>query len=84
MLTIFFLAGRITENFIAEWQSGKIEPTEQEIELLKKGCEEVLEAFDNHFKPELLAWKKPYKVHRTEVREKISRIRQLIQQYKAK
>jgi len=85
MLAVFFRAGKISEKFIAEWQSGQLEPTKQEIELLEKGCEEVLKAFDSHFKSELLALKaKPYQIHRAEVGEKISRVRALIRQYKAK
>ena len=85
MLAVFFRAGKITERFIAEWKSGKIEPTKRDIELLEKGCKEVLKAFDSHFKPELLNWKaKPYKVHKEEVGEKISRIKELIGQLKTK
>jgi hypothetical protein len=85
MLAVFFRAGKISEKFIAEWQSGQLEPTKQEIELLEKGCEEVLKAFDSHFKSELLALKaKPYEVHRAEVGEKISRVGALIRQCKAK
>jgi hypothetical protein len=85
MLAVFFRAGKIVERFIAEWQSGKINPTKMDIELLEKGCEEVLKAFDSHFKSELLALKaKPYQIHRAEVGEKISKIKELINKTKAK
>jgi hypothetical protein len=40
-----------------------------------------LAAFDNHFKRELLAYqKKPYDIHHAEAKEKIRKIRKLIQQ----
>jgi len=81
MLAIFFQVGKISEKFVAEWQGGKFRPTEKELKLLKEGCKEVLTAFDNHFKPNLLAFQgKPYKIHQTEVKEKINKIRKLIQQ----
>ena len=80
MLAIFFKVGKISEEFVAEWQKGKFKPTKKELELLKAGCEEVLAAFDNHFKPHLLALPyKPYKIHHAEVKEKIRKIRGLIQ-----
>ena len=80
MLAIFFKVGKVSEEFIAEWQKGKFKPTKKELELLKVGCEEVLTAFDNHFKPHLLALPyKPYQIHRAEVKEKITKIRGLIQ-----
>jgi len=79
MLKNFFLAGRITEEFIEKWQKGKIAPTDKELELLKEGCEEVLTAFKKHFRKELLAYqKKPYNIHYAETKEKIRRIRKLI------
>jgi len=49
------------------------------LELLKKGCDEVLKAFDNDFKKELVAYQgKPYKIHHAEVNEKIRKIKKLI------
>ena len=79
ILKIVFAAGKISEDFVKEWQNGKLKPRDKELELLKKGCDEVLVAFDNHFKKELLAYqKKPYDIHHSEVKEKIRRIRKLI------
>ncbi|CAH1760398.1 5642_t:CDS:2 [Entrophospora sp. SA101] len=50
--------------------------------LLKKGCDEVLEAFSGYLKPNLLAYRyKPYDIHHAEVKEKIRKIRGLIKQY---
>jgi len=47
--------------------------------LLKEGCDEVLAAFEKHFRKELLAYQnKPYNIHYAEVKEKIRRIRKLI------
>jgi len=47
--------------------------------LLKEGCDEVLAAFEKHFKKELLTYQnKPYNIHYAEVKEKIRRIRKLI------
>lgn len=81
MLAIFFLTGKFSENFITEWQSSKFTPTTQELELLKKGCNEVMEAFDGYLKPNLLAHRyRPYDIHRAETKEKISKIRELIRQ----
>jgi len=49
------------------------------LELLKEGCDEVLAAFEKHFRKELLAYqKKPYNIHYSEAKEKIRRIRKLI------
>jgi len=80
MLTIFFKVGEVSEKFVEEWQSDKFLPTDQELELLKKGCEEVLAAFNSHFKLNLLAYPyKPYEVHYAEAKEKIRKIRELIQ-----
>jgi len=80
ILKIFFAAGNISEDFIKKWQNGKLKPNVKELDLLKKGCDEVLAAFDNHFKEELLAYPgKPYNIHHTEVKEKIRKIRKLLE-----
>jgi hypothetical protein len=85
MLAIFFLVGRISENFIADWQSGKLKPAEEELGLLKKGCDEVLEAFSGYLKPNLLAYRyKPYDIHHAEVKEKIRKIKGLIERHETK
>jgi len=79
MLKILFLAGRITEGFIEKWQNGEITSTDKELGLLKEGCDEVLAAFEKHFRKELLAYqKKPYNIHYAETKEKNRRIRKLI------
>ena len=79
ILKILFVAGRISEQFAKKWQNGQLEPNDKERELLKEGCDEVLAAFENHFKKELLAHQgKPYDVHYAEVKEKIRKIRGLI------
>ena len=71
--------GGISEEFIEKWQGGKITPTDKELELLKEGCNEVLEAFDNHFKEELLDYqRKSYDIHYAETKEKIRKIRNLL------
>ena len=81
ILKILFRVGWISENFVREWQIGKLKPTEKELNLLEEGCEEVLTVFDNHFKRELLAYQAiPYSIHHAEVKEKISKIKRLIQQ----
>lgn len=78
ILKILFLVGGISEDFVKKWQNGKLKPNDRELELLKEGCNEVLEAFDNHFKKELLAYqKKPYDIHHAEVKEKIRKIRNI-------
>jgi len=59
-----------------------LKPAEEELGLLKKGCDEVLEAFSGYLKPNLLAYRyKPYDIHHAEVKEKIRKIRGLIKQY---
>jgi len=79
ILKTFFAAGKISEDFVKKWQNGEITPTDKELGLLKEGCEEVLAAFGNHFKKELLFYqKKPYDIHCAEAKEKIRRIRKLI------
>lgn len=79
ILKIFFATGRISEQFVEEWQNGKLKSNDKELELLKEGCNEVLAAFDNHFKKELLTYqKKPYDIHHAEVKEKIRKIRNLL------
>lgn len=79
ILKILFVVGGISEEFIEKWQSGKISPTDKDLELLKEGCNEVLEAFDNHFREELLDYQKePYDVHYAETKEKIRKIRNLL------
>ena len=61
ILKILSRAGSISERFIGEWQSGKIIPTNEELSLLREGCDEVLEAFDNYLKKELVAYQgKPF------------------------
>ena len=56
MLDIFFQAAKVVKRFIFNsWQKGEYKPTNVELNLLKEGCEEVLAAFDNHFKDNLLA-----------------------------
>ncbi|KLL03900.1 MAG: hypothetical protein MRECE_7c047 [Mycoplasmataceae bacterium CE_OT135] len=42
-LEIFFRASEISGNFVEEWQSGKIVPKDEDLNLLEKGCKEVLE-----------------------------------------
>lgn len=75
------MTGRISEEFIEKWQSGKITPTDKELELLKKGCEEVLAAFNNHFKKELFFYHgEQFPTRHTEVKEKIERIRKLLKE----
>jgi|SRR6185437_7252207 len=79
ILKIFFAAGKISEDFVKKWQNGKLKPHNIELKLLKEGCDEVLAAFDSHFKKELLAYqKKPYDVHYAEAKEKNKRIRNLL------
>jgi hypothetical protein len=81
MLTILFRVGKVCEEFISEWQKGKFIPNNHELSLLKEGCNEVEEAFDNLFQKELLAYQvKPFSEHHAEVKQKISKIRKLIQQ----
>jgi hypothetical protein len=49
--------------------------------LLKEGSSEVLEAFDNHFKRELLAYQgRSFNDHQREVKQKVRKIKELIQQ----
>lgn len=81
MLDIFFQIGKISEKFVEEWRNGKFKPSNGELELLKEGCDEVLEAFDNHFKEDLLALygKQKFNILHSEVKEKIRKIRELIQ-----
>ena len=80
MLIIFFRTGRTFEKFVIDWQKGKFRPSQQELELLKKGCNEVLEVFDGYLKPELLIHpRRPYDAHYSETKEKISKIRELVQ-----
>jgi len=80
ILKIFFAAGKISEDFVEKWQNSKLKPHNIELKLLKEGCDEVLAAFDNHFKKELLAYqKKPYDIHYAKVKEKIKRIRSLLE-----
>ena len=37
-----------------------------------------MEAFDGYLKPELLAHRRPYEIHRAETKEKVSKIRELV------
>jgi len=82
MLRILFMAGKISEGFVEDWQNGKITPTNKELALLKEGCNEVLEAFDNHFKKDLLSYYvrqgKQLSVQHKEAKQKIESIRELI------
>ena len=85
ILKILFVSGKIVEQFVRKLQNGQLKPNDKELELLKEGCDEVLAAFDSHFKKELIAYQgKPYSVHRSEVEEKIRRVRNLIQNYHSK
>jgi len=79
MLKILFTVGRINEEFIKKWQEKNITPTNRELKLIEEGCEEVLKAFDDHFKKELLAYqKKPYPIHHAGVKGKIKQIRKML------
>lgn len=79
ILKIFFLVGRISEDFVKRWQSGKLKPSDKELELLKEGCNEVLEAFDNHFKEELVDYReKSFDIHYAETKEKVRKIRSIL------
>lgn len=82
MLDIFFQVGKISEKFVEEWQSDKFKPSNGELELLKEGCNEVLEAFVNHFKEDLLALygRQQFNIHHEKVKQKISKIKSLVQQ----
>ncbi|CAI2200311.1 1110_t:CDS:2, partial [Funneliformis geosporum] len=50
-----------------EPKNRQLKPNSKELELLKEGCDEVLAAFEKHFRKELLAYqRKPYNVHYSE------------------
>ena len=73
MLDIFFQVGKVSEKFVENWQNGKFKPYDKELNLLKEGCNEVLEAFDNHFREDLIVLygKQRFSVHHAKVKEKI-------------
>ena|SRR5438874_911863 len=80
MLDIFFQVGKVSEKFVENWQNGKFKPYDKELNLLKEGCNEVLEAFDNHFREDLIVLygKQRFSVHHAKVKEKIGKIIGLI------
>ena len=80
MLDIFFRVGKISEKFIEEWQNNKFKPYDSELNLLKEGCDEVLEAFDNHLKESLLFLygKQRFDIQHAKVKVKVNKIRELI------
>jgi len=80
MLDIFFQVGKVSEKFVEEWQNGKFKPYNNELELLKEGCNEVLEAFNEHFKEDLIALygKQQFNIYHAKVEGKVSKIIGLI------
>jgi len=82
MLKILFATGKISESFVKEWQNGELKPNIKELGLLKEGCDEVLVAFDNHFKEELsyhcAKQGQQFSTQYLIVKEKIRKIRGLI------
>ena len=82
MLKILFATGKISESFVKEWQNGELKPNKKELGLLKEGCDEVLVAFDNHFKEELsyhcAKQGQQFSTQYLIVKEKIRKIRGLI------
>ncbi|CAI2179417.1 18394_t:CDS:2, partial [Funneliformis geosporum] len=74
---LYFVA---KEKYLSSNEEAKTQKAK--LELLKEGCDEVLSAFDSHFKKELITYQgKPYSIHRSEAEEKVRRIRNLIQNY---